>query len=151
MLNRLKLAAATVVTAAAVMVAPAPAMAAVYDGVMASATPCATGAYTARQKTLTTNTQLSEVIAKIELRYSPSCRTVWARITSIKVTSDNLLGYVRRNSDWQGYECSEFGYSKNLGAQYCLTPMVNDAGVTSYALGGLKYNGVNYDGETASF
>jgi hypothetical protein len=71
--------------------------------------------------------------ALLELRYSPSCRAAWARISSASWTGGSKarpLARVVRNSDGRTYTC--FVPS---GGTSCYTMMVNDANVTSYATG----------------
>jgi hypothetical protein len=99
--------------------------AATYDGDSPVLSGCANDAYTARSATLASG-------SIIELRYSPSCRTVWARITNPVVDDNNNYSFaiVTRNSDGHTYSCLV-----PTGAKSCYTPMLNDAGVTSYAKG----------------
>ncbi|GAA4247266.1 DUF2690 domain-containing protein [Dactylosporangium darangshiense] len=152
MLARLRtVAVAAAVVATALVVTPGRAAAATWDGQMAANTSCANGATTAVQRTISTNTQLGTVIGKVELRYSSSCRTVWTRVTSTAVSSAYIGGYVQRNSDGAYYQCSESGWSDNLGAYYCLTAMLNDKDVTSYAKGGIQYQGATYTGQTSNY
>lgn len=70
----------------------------------------------------------------IYLYYSPSCRTTWARLTggTIAVPNDNNGGSasITRNSDGRAFSCKVTSISGE-----CITAMVNDAGVTSYAFG----------------
>lgn len=70
----------------------------------------------------------------IYLYYSPRCRTTWARLTggTIAQPGDNTGGSARitRNSDGRTYICRVTSSSGE-----CITAMVNDAGVTSYAFG----------------
>lgn len=142
------------VSAVAVMtlaLTPSAALAAAYDGQMAASTSCANDVITGASRTVSTNTQLGTVLGEVQLRYSRTCRTVWARITSKVVDSNHLGGYVQRNSDGASYQCSEFGYSNNLAAFYCLTPMLNDANVTSYVRGAFQYQGQNYFGQTTNY
>ncbi|WP_433610235.1 DUF2690 domain-containing protein [Dactylosporangium sp. CA-139114] len=144
---------AAAVVATALVITPGRAFAATWDGQMASQTVCGNTVITGAERTITTSSQLGTVVGKVELRYStnPNCRTVWARITSKVVASNQLGGFIARNSDGASYQCSEFGWSDNLQANYCLTPMLNDAGVTSYAKGAVLYQGAYYFGQTTNY
>ncbi|ONI92228.1 hypothetical protein ALI22I_05440 [Saccharothrix sp. ALI-22-I] len=105
----------------------------VADGTDPSATGCAADAITARSDYGDIN-GVNRVF--VELRYSPRCRTAWARMTSVNlpncvVNADWCGGAtVHRNSDGREYSC----ITPN-GTHGCYTRQVNDAGVTSYARG----------------
>ncbi|USK35827.1 YjfA family protein [Bacillus sp. F19] len=65
--------------------------------------------------------------AEVELRYSPSCRSAWAKLTlggDPAITSGNAR--ITRN-DGVSYSCSA---QKSLGKNSCYTRQVNDAGYT---------------------
>lgn len=68
--------------------------------------------------------------AKLELRYSPSCRTAWARITLL--SSDATKGYARITRDQDGVN-----YSCDIppGKRSCYTLQVYDGGFTAHASG----------------
>lgn len=70
----------------------------------------------------------------IYLYYSPRCQTTWARLTggTIAQPNDNLGGSAKivRNNDGRTYTCNVTSTSGE-----CITAMVNDAGLTSYAYG----------------
>ncbi|MGH8794697.1 MAG: DUF2690 domain-containing protein [Stackebrandtia sp.] len=74
-------------------------------------------------------------LGTIELRYSPSCRTAWARLSNhmTHVPAAAHAGYAEivRNSDGSTYTCDS-PHGQNT---VCWTKMVNDSGVTSYAYG----------------
>ncbi|MGW4160435.1 DUF2690 domain-containing protein [Streptomyces sp. NPDC004788] len=88
-------------------------------------------------------------LGTLELRYSSGCRTTWARITmdytqgACGTSSAGIAcpkAWIIRNSDGTSYSCTV-----TEGRSSCYTPMVNDAGVSSYAqsytdtAGGDKY------------
>jgi Protein of unknown function (DUF2690) len=85
----------------------------------------------------------------IELRYSPSCETVWARITADYPHDPNWgLGTAKivRNSDGRTYNCDI-----PRGETVCFTQQVNDHHVTSYAHG-IHDNGIYFRGaRTAAY
>ncbi len=111
----------------------APAQAATYDGSYADQTGCDVGAYTARSAYGYIG-GVAHVL--VELRYSPSCRTTWARVTTLNmpncVTNSDYCGgaTVHRNSNGTQYSCLILS-----GKHGCYTRQVNDSGVTSYAHG----------------
>lgn len=73
-------------------------------------------------------------IGEVELRYSPTCRTVWARVTN-KV-SDAGNGWDYRNPWGTGFwDCGISKWSSTVNGYSCYTPMLYDAGQTSYARG----------------
>jgi hypothetical protein len=95
---------------------------------------CAGDARTVRAGAIRTHRTRKEV-GLIELRYSPRCRSAWARITNYYryVPGDAHQGHgtVHRNRDGREYTCSPpAGRRKS-----CYTRMVNDAGLTAYAKG----------------
>ncbi|MER6627237.1 DUF2690 domain-containing protein [Streptomyces sp. NPDC000987] len=86
-------------------------------GVEPNGTTCASDAITAKQVTSGGRT--------IQLRYSPSCRAAWGKITGASV------------GDWITVQNSSGTYKErrvNSGSDQH-TVMVNDAGITSYACG----------------
>ncbi|MCX4760293.1 YjfA family protein [Streptomyces sp. NBC_01275] len=87
--------------------------------------------------------------AYVELRYSPSCRAAWARISHASYnTLDQFTPYatVRRNSDGREYTCAVA--TTGTG---CYTKMVNDINVTSYAKGMWDSGARTYEGRTSSY
>jgi hypothetical protein len=92
----------------------------------------------------------STVVGNIQLRYSPSCRATWARVISNLgftsaakvISSDASLGF-------QG--CDGLG-GAGTG---CNTDMIDDAGLTSHALGNVfltaGVSGANASASTPSF
>lgn len=71
-------------------------------------------------------------LGKIELWYSPRCRTTWARVETVKTAAFGFRGAaeVIRNTDQMNNDCWVHD-----GAKACTTTMMNDANVTSYARG----------------
>ncbi|MFE9772057.1 DUF2690 domain-containing protein [Streptomyces sp. NPDC005931] len=87
--------------------------------------------------------------AYVELRYSPSCRAAWARISHAGYdTRDQFTPYatVHRNSDGKEYTCWV-----PQGGSGCYTRMVNDANVSSFAKGMWDSGARIYEGRTASY
>ncbi|NNN36876.1 DUF2690 domain-containing protein [Streptomyces sp. S3(2020)] len=87
--------------------------------------------------------------ALLELRYSPSCRAAWGRISNAGYdTRDQFTPYatVHRNSDGREYSCSV-----STDGTSCYTRMVNDANVTSYAKGMWDSGARTYEDRTASY
>jgi Protein of unknown function (DUF2690) len=106
-----------------------------YDGQWPDQSGCASTGITAASKSIYDMEGVK--VGLIELRYSTSCRTAWARIRSF-ITDYGGQGesaYVHRNSDGKTFGCTSNVYSSALGAYSCYTPMVYDGGVTSYAQG----------------
>jgi hypothetical protein len=103
-----------------------------YDGLWADQTSCANDVRTAKSTSVLTQGQLSAVWGKIELRYSPSCRTVWARVTTPTLPLTQAASVVR-NSDGKYQRCDGRLWSSTLNSYYCITAMLYDGGVTSYA------------------
>ncbi|MDH6553882.1 hypothetical protein M2160_007981 [Streptomyces sp. SAI-117] len=87
--------------------------------------------------------------ALLELRYSPSCRAAWGRISNAGYDPrDQFTPYatVHRNSDGREYSCSVPN-----GDTDCYTRMVNDANVTSYTKGMWDSGARIYEGRTGSY
>lgn len=88
----------------------------------------------------------NQVIGVVELKFSSTCKTAWA-----KITMNNTLtsGYeanaeITRNTDGKRYNCDSAGGNGKAvaGQKSCYTPMVYDLDPrTSYAFG--KYSGPN--------
>ena len=97
----------SILMAAGVAVTPivmaAPAQAAVTcsgfncDGKDPQATHCADGATTSR--TTYVRNSAGTAIAKVELRWSPTCKTNWSRVTAVGSTTRRMQGDVFRWSD----------------------------------------------------
>jgi len=81
------------------------------------------------------------VVGNIQLKYSPSCRATWARVISEFPYGSEA--YIQRTNQESVYE---YCYSGGAAGTGCNTPMLDDANVTSYALGGVYYDG---DGDEA--
>ncbi|MEZ0095909.1 DUF2690 domain-containing protein [Streptacidiphilus sp. EB129] len=111
--------------------------AATYDGQDAISSGCASSAITAASTNIAMND--GTVVGQIQLRYSTGCRTTWARLLSYRQPTGTAQVY--RNSDYTLYQCgSSLSWVGSLGAYSCYTPMVNDAGVTSVAIGSAYYD-----------
>ncbi|WP_436532741.1 DUF2690 domain-containing protein [Actinoplanes sp. HUAS TT8] len=95
-------------------------------------------------------------IGVIELRYSSVCRTTWARIQLYKEdwergATNSPIGQIIRIGDNKHYRCSNVGWSNDLRTYTCYTPMVNDAGLTSYANAQVRYFNADQYAETAAY
>ncbi|MFF5284486.1 DUF2690 domain-containing protein [Streptomyces sp. 62] len=108
------------------------------DGDDPNASGCSSDAYTAREAHILDRDGRT-VIGVVELRYSPSCRTTWVRIQG---DQPDLRGYAQRTQDHAVQRCGSSQWSGSLGQYYCYSPMLNDAGYTSYAYGYAVKNGV---------
>lgn len=109
-----------------------PAQAATNDGKSATSTGCAKTAKTVATATMRSPYDNSK-FGTIELLYSTSCRTTWARITTVSKIStgwNDAWATITRNSDGKHYSCQV-----PAGKTSCVTAMVNDAGVSSFASG----------------
>lgn len=123
------------------------ASAATYDGVAPQGSTC----YASRALVRQTNIYyLGTRVGDIELWYSSSCRTTWARVLSVQpVQADRDYAgsaHVIRDTDGRQYSCNA-----PIGGTYCLTNMVNDANVTSHAKGEILYGGSVNSGVTTSY
>ncbi|PHF49737.1 hypothetical protein COF72_06795 [Bacillus pseudomycoides] len=68
--------------------------------------------------------------AEVELRYSPSCRSAWAKFTiGEDPAAKEGTARITRN-DGVSYSCTA---KKSLGQKSCYTKQVNDAGYTARA------------------
>jgi hypothetical protein len=129
--------------------APAAASVLAVDGSDPIATGCATGAITARSDYGDIG---GNIRVFVELRYSPKCKTAWARITTKNIPNcvpgQDYCGSVSvvRNSDGRSYECGTPG-----GTHSCYTAQVNDNGVTSYATGYVDFGGRTAFATTGSY
>jgi hypothetical protein len=134
---------------AALLVNTSAAQAATYDGTNPSTTGCSSGAYTARSAY---GSSPGGTHVLVELRYSPKCRTTWARVTTLNMP-DCLPGQdycgdatVTRNGDRRSYGCMI-----QAKADSCYTAQVNDAGVSSYAFGEADDGAFTSMASTSSF
>jgi hypothetical protein len=140
--------AAAVVTGLSLLAIASPASAAAYDGTDPNSAGCASGAITARKAFDSID---AVDLIEVDLRYSPRCKTAWARITLLGLgpcPSGAPCGYVtvHRNSDGRQYSCSI-----PAGAHGCYSPQVNDNGVTSYATGFANTGGLSASATTSSY
>jgi hypothetical protein len=145
--GRVTAAAAIVLMCTGLAGASAPAQAATYDG-LSPVGRCDHDARTVKSANLT-NSYFGTSSAVIQLRYSPSCRTAWARIinadTYVAGDKDGGRAYITRNSDGKTFSCQVKSGST------CFTAMVNDANVTSYARGTNDPGFAVFSGRTASY
>ena len=115
-------------TSALVLSTPGAAYAAAYDDQWADETSCGNSAITARVATLSTG--------KVELRYSTGCRTIWSRVTVYRsALIVDPFAWAVRNTDGRHTAGINKCYTDGAGNFVCYSPMLNDAGVTSYAAG----------------
>lgn len=87
--------------------------------------------------------------AYLELRYSPSCRAAWARISRapyVPQDQSKPWAIVHRTSDGKEYPCSVPN-----GSTSCYTKMVNDIDVKSLAKGGYDGGAQVWTGSTGSY
>nr|WSX53970.1 YjfA family protein [Streptomyces sp. NBC_00974] len=117
------------------------ASAAAYDGQDPISSGCSASAITAASTALYAN---GARVGTVELRYSTSCRTTWVRVYS---NGPNLGGYVNRNQDGATQWCGGPSIAPN-GQYSCFSPMLNDAGYTSYAAGRASDSSGSYDSGT---
>ncbi|WP_333733077.1 DUF2690 domain-containing protein [Streptomyces sp. IBSBF 3010] len=108
------------------------------DGLDPNASGCSSDAYTARQ-THILDRDGRTYVGVVELRYSPACRTTWVRVQG---DQSDLHGTVQRTQDYVKQYCGSVNWSTSLGQYTCYSPMLNDAGYTSYAFGYAVHNGV---------
>lgn len=106
------------------------------DGQSPVSSGCANDAYTAKSGRLWNGSSYHST-ARIELRYSPRCRTVWARISGAGVGG---IGRVIRRSDDRRMTC------QISSGTSCFSPMLYDGGTTSAAYGewGVWHNRTAY-------
>jgi hypothetical protein len=68
-------------------------------------------------------------LAKVELRYSPSCRTAWSRVTNLTASTDQFVEEINRQQDGEfandidvitsmhsGYSPQLYAYNKTMSA-----------------------------------
>jgi hypothetical protein len=112
----------TAATAGIVLAAPAhAATASCYAGSCTGLNPAATTCQYDAETLLTG----ASGDTSIELRYSPSCRATWARLTYSRGT-----GYIEVKNSWGQYETASVDFT---GSGTVYTRMVNDANITSFA------------------
>lgn len=143
------IAAALSITGGTLALVPSPAQAAAAGSCYASgcegknpATHCQSDARTVDSLELGSGT--------LELRYSPSCRAAWARMSANGWDRYDALppmAKVVRNQDGKSYTCKFSSETQ----QSCHTSMVNDAGYTSYAYGEYDGGARVYTGRTGSY
>ncbi|MBO1628590.1 DUF2690 domain-containing protein [Bacillus arachidis] len=121
------------------------AFAAAYDRTDPIATGCARDAITVKSESI-------DSYGVIQLRYSPSCRTAWGKITLNFPSNYNVVGgkygdaHIIRNSDGLSYGCTV-----PVGSYSCYTLQVNDSNVTSYAKGDIwRVTKIEGDGWSAT-
>lgn len=139
--------AAVAVCAAAPLALTGSAQAATYDGQDPLATGCSSSALTMESAPVyrIDGTQTGT----IELRYSTSCKTVWARLVSYYSQG---FATASRDQDGATYSCTSLTWSSSLNAYSCYSRMLNDYGMSSYAYGqNLGLGGWSQLARTASF
>jgi hypothetical protein len=112
-----------------------------YEGLSPEITGCADDAVTIQRKSIVGS-------ADIWLRYSPSCRTIWAHISGAPPrTQDNAGGsaLIYREQDGAADRCNSGTNSS------CSTAMLNDAGYTSHATGTVDTGFAIYRATTVSY
>jgi hypothetical protein len=113
-----------------------------YEGLSAEITGCSDDAVTIQRKSIP-NTG-----ADIWLRYSPSCRTIWAHISGAPPSSQDNAGgsaLIYREQDGAADRCHSGRGSS------CSTAMLNDAGYTSHATGTVDTGFAIYRATTVSY
>lgn len=107
------------------------------DGTNPDSTGCSAGAITASiaSGTITNIFIGAAYTVLVELRYSPTCRTVWARVkTNDPVATEQ--GIIHRNSDGRQAGCGPGTFPPIDGSLFgCFTTQLYDGGVTSSAEG----------------
>ncbi|MER7848145.1 DUF2690 domain-containing protein [Kitasatospora sp. NPDC096077] len=110
-----------------------------WDGVSPFGSVCGNDATTARQATIYHG---NAITGYVQLRYSPTCRTVWGRVISYYNKGIGQKAGVTRR-DGAGQTCSYAAYSDSLKGYSCFTNMLYDGGSVSGAYGEAPnwYNG----------
>ncbi|MGR7943737.1 DUF2690 domain-containing protein [Paenibacillus sp. M.A.Huq-81] len=85
--------------------------------------------------------RLTDGSGTVELRYSPKCKTAWARIILDSIATYNWEANVMviREHDGKAYACQHSGGNGvvNKGQRFCYTPMVYDGALyRAQAIGG---------------
>lgn len=126
-----------------------PVEAAPQDGSDPIATGCAGDARTIHTRRIVRR-GIRQPVGIIELRYSPTCRTAWARVTSKDPCRSNgnncAAGVIQRLQDNRQIQCNS-----RRGGRSCYTPQVRNAGTTARAYGVITVRGLAYEGLTPSF
>jgi uncharacterized protein DUF2690 len=113
-----------------------------FEGLNPEITGCADDAVTIQRKSIVPTG------ADIWLRYSPSCRTIWAHISGAPPSSQDNAGgsaLIYREQDGAADRCNS---GKNSS---CSTAMLNDAGYTSHATGTVDTGFQIYRATTVSY
>lgn len=114
------------------------------DGLVAASTTCVSDAYVAEWANIY---EYGTIIGYIELKYSPSCRSTWARVISD-------LGYGSFAEVQSNYssDISKSCFGSGPAGTGCNTDMIGDAGTTSYAIGTVGDSAGNpFTAATASY
>lgn len=112
-----------------------------YDGKSPSSTGCNNDAYTVYTRYAGS--------ARLLLRYSPRCRTVWAHILDAATrTANNQGGSARVHRDQDGAAIS---CASAWGGTGCYTNMLYDGGLTSHAHGSNDTGFTIYYADTPSY
>ncbi|CAM3868991.1 YjfA family protein [Mesobacillus zeae] len=117
-----------------------------YDGKSPYYNDCASSATTKATSYLIN--EKNEKIGVVELKFSSTCKTAWAKITMNNNVPSGFEANaeVTRNTDKKRFSCDSAGGNGKVvaGQKSCYTPMVYDLDPrTSYAFG--KYYGPNYN------
>jgi hypothetical protein len=139
-LRSLTLAVAGTVIVAGLSSTPAQAANYKWDGMDPYATECGYDGVAVDDATVTY--QGREVVY-VWLIYSRACRTTWAEVAAASGYSDwSAKGYIHRNQDGKRLYLSYVRNNSSGGVWVRYTPMVNDAGMSSYAAA--TYTGPQY-------
>ncbi|KON66457.1 hypothetical protein AKG34_26295 [Peribacillus butanolivorans] len=125
-----------------------------YDGKSPNYNNCASSATTKKSTNLLN--QNNQKIGKVELKFSSTCKTAWAKITMDKAVTKGYEANaeITRNTDGKRYSCGSSGGNGKVvaGQTSCYTPMVYDLDPrTSYAFGKYYGNGYIYSAYTGSY
>ncbi|AOL27934.1 MULTISPECIES: YjfA family protein [Bacillus] len=115
-----------------------------YDGKSPYYNDCASTGSTKKSSNLVNAS--NQVIGVVELKFSSTCKTAWAKITMNNTLTSGFEANaeITRNTDGKRYNCDSAGGNGKAvaGQKSCYTPMVYDLDPrTSYAFG--KYSGPN--------
>ncbi|MFE9448886.1 DUF2690 domain-containing protein [Streptomyces sp. NPDC006739] len=138
--------------ALSVLAATGAAQAYTNDGTSPASTGCANDGTTVASAPMK---NAAGTMGTIELRYSLTCHTAWARLTlnyTQFACGNASAGYacatavITRNNDGRQYTCTI-----HQGETQCYTPQVYDKGLTSFAQGGIDIVSGQIDTRTASY
>ncbi|MFI5680902.1 DUF2690 domain-containing protein [Streptomyces cellulosae] len=138
--------------ALSVIAATGSASAYTYDGTSPSSTGCSSDGTTVASAPMKNS---AGTMGTIELRYSLTCHTAWARLTlnyTQFACGNASAGYacaaagITRNNDGRSYSCTI-----SQGQTQCYTPQVYDKGLTSFADGHIDIVSGQIDTRTASY